>query len=218
MPLTLSATNLLTPSIISKYIFGVDDVTLGGILTAQEITAVELTADAVSAQIQRYCGFTFKSGSYTEVWDGAASDEIIPREIPITAITSLKFSANGDFSSATAFDPKLYCIGSNGMSVTLRNQMLTPRGRGLVQLVYTAGYATIPADLQLASLRQFQYMYKQIGKGDAMVGLKSIAKMNEAQTKDDSVGNSGLTSEVEGMLKSYTRFECSTSVMFTRVT
>jgi hypothetical protein len=51
-----------------------------------------------------------------------------------------------------------------------------------------------------------------------MVGLKMISKMNEAQSKDDSIGKSGLISEVEGMLKSYQRFECSTSVMFTRVT
>lgn len=218
MPLSLSSTNLLSSTVISKYIFGVDDVTLAGLLTAQEITALELSADAASAQVQKYCDFTFKSASYTEVWDGAASDELIPREIPITAITSLKFAANGDFTVADPIDSKLYCIGSKGMVVNLRNQMLTPRGRGMIQLIYTAGYTTIPADLQLAVLRQLQYLYKQIGKGDAMVGLKTISKMNEAQTKDDSIGDSGLITEVQGMLIPYCRFECSTSVMFTRVT
>lgn len=218
MPLTLSATNLLTSSTISKFIFGVDDVTVGSILTAQEITAVELSADSASAQIQKYCDFTFKSGTYTEVWDGAASDELIPREIPITGITSLKFAANGVFTAESAIPPEIYCIGSKGMSVNIRNGVLTPRGRGLMELIYTAGYTTIPPDLQFAALRQFQYLYKQIGKGDSMVGLKMISKMNEAQSKDDSIGKSGLISEVEGMLKSYQRFECSTSVMFTRVT
>jgi len=218
MALTLSSTNLLTPATISKYIFGVDDITTGGNLTTQQIAAIELTADAASAQIQRFCGFTFKSGNYTEVWDGAASDELIPREIPITSITSLKFCSNGDFSSIDPMDSKLYCIGSGGMVVNLRNQLLTPRGRGMIELKYAAGYSSIPADLQLAALRQFQYLYKQIGKGDAMVGLKSISKMNEAQTKDDSLAGSGLTVEVEGMIRTYTRFECSTSVMFTRVT
>jgi hypothetical protein len=218
MPLALSATNLLSAATISKFIFGVDDVTLGGILTTQEITALELAANAASAQIQKYCDFTFVSGSYTEVWDGAANDELIPREAPVTAITSLKFAANGVFTPESIIPAELYCIGFKGSSVVLRNGMLTPRGRGNVELIYTAGYATIPADLQLAALRQLQYLYKQIGKGDGMLGLKMISKMNEAQSKDDSLGNSGLITEVEGMLKSYHRFECSNSVMFTRVT
>ena len=218
MALTLSATNLLTPALISKFIFGVDDVTLGGILTTQEIVALTLAADAASMQIQKYCDFTFVSGSYTEVWDGAASDELIPREIPITEITSLKFCVNGDFASVDALNPKLYCIGSRGLVVNLRSSLITPRGRGLIELKYKAGYASIPQDIQFAAIRQLQYLYKQIGKGDSMVGLSQIAKMNESQVKDKSLGNSGLVTEVEGILKPYQRFECSQSVMFTRVT
>lgn len=218
MPLALSATNILTSSVISKFIFGVDDVTLGNILTAQEITAVELSADAASSQIQKYCDLMFISADYTEVWDGAATDEIIPREWPITAITSVKFAANGVFDDSAIIDSKLYNISNHGMSITFRNGMLTPRGRANVEVIYTAGYTTIPADLQIAALRQLQYLYKQIGKGDGMLGLKSIQKFNEGQSKDDSLSNTGLILEVEGMLKAYKRFECSDSVMFTRVT
>lgn len=216
MALALSATNLLTPAIISKYIFGVDDVTTGGLLTPQQQVAVELSADAASSQIQKATGFIFKQGTYTEVWDGVASDEIIPREIPITAITSVKFSPNGDFASATPLQSNLYYF-PQGLFVAFRGDILVPRGRGMCQIIYTAGYTDIPADLQLAALKQFQYLYKQIGKGDAMVGLKTISKMNEAQTKDESVGKSGLISEVEGMIKPYMRFETSRSIMFTRV-
>lgn len=218
MALALSSTNLLTSAIISKFIFGVDDVTVGNILTPQEITALELTANASSSQIQKYCDFTFVAGNYTEVWDGAANDEIIPREVPITSITSVKFAANGVFAQADPIDADLYAIGSRGMVINFRNGVLTPRGRAMVEIKYAAGYSTIPYDIQFATLRQLQYLYKQIGKGDSMVGLKTISKMNEAQTKDDSLGDSGLVTEVEGMLKSYKRFECSTSVMFARVT
>lgn len=218
MPLTLSATNLLAEPLLSKFIWGVDDATVGGILTPQERVAVELAVNAASAQIQKYCDLTFVSGSYTEVWDGAANDEVIPREWPITAITSVKWAANGVFTPESIIDPSLYVIGSKGMSINFRNGMLTPRGRGLIEIIYTAGYATIPYDLQMAALKQFQYLYKQIGKGDSMLGLSQIAKMNESQVKDASIGNSGLITEVEGMLKSYHRFECSMSVMFTRVT
>jgi hypothetical protein len=219
MALSLSALNLLTPSEISKFIFGVDDVTVGSILTSQQIFSLEMAADAASALIQKYCDFTFISGNYVEIWDGAASDEVIPREIPITAISEVRFSENGIFtSSSTIVSSDLYSIGSRGLSINLKNGILTPRGRGSVKVSYTAGYTTIPKDLKFAALKQLQYMYKQIGKGDGMTGLKMISKMNEAQTKDDSIGSSGLISEAEGMVRGYQRFECSSSVMFTRVT
>lgn len=217
MPLTLSATNLLDSSIISKFIFNVDDVTTGSLLTPQQRTAFELIADAASAQVQKFCDFLFKQGTYTEVWDGGFADEIIPREVPITAITSIKFAGNGDFASVTPLDSAAYCIGSRGLVINFRDGLLTPRGRGMVQVVYQAGYSPIPPDIQLATLRQLQYLYKQIGKGDAMLGLKSISKMNESQTKDDTLGRSGLIVEVEGMLAPYRRFETSSSIMFTRV-
>lgn len=217
MPLSLSNTNLLDSPTISKFIFGVNDVTVGNILTPQEIAALELASDAASGQVQKFCDFTFVYGKYVEVWDGAANDEIIPREIPIVSIDSLKFAANGVFDDNTLVDPICYCIGSRGLVINLRNQLLTPRGRGIVQVTYNAGYQTIPSDIRFAALRQLQYLYKQIGKGDSMLGLKTIAKMNESQTKDDSLGKNGLISEVEGLLRSYQRFECSTSIMFTRV-
>lgn len=218
MALTLSTTNLLTPALISKFIWGVDDVTVGSILTPQEITAVELAANAASAQIQKFIDYMVISGSYTEVWDAAANDELLPTEIPITAITSIKFATNGDFSGGALIDSAMYCIGLRGMSINLRNGFLTPRGRGVIEVKYTAGYTTIPYDLQFAALKQLQYLYKQIGKGDAMLGLSQIAKMNESQVKDATIGNSGLITEVEGMLKPWRRFECSNSVMFTRTT
>jgi len=216
MALTLSPTNLLDAATISKFIFGVDDVTMGALLTPQQQFAVELAADSASAQIQKATGFYHVAGSYIEVWDGAASDEIIPREIPITAITSIKFSASGDFAAAPALDTNLYYI-AQGLFIALRSDLLTPRGRGMIEIKYDAGFATVPADLRLAALRQLQYLYKQVGKGDSMVGLKSISKMNESQTKDSNLGITGLTTEVEGMIAPYRRFETSSSIMFTRV-
>ena len=219
MPLNLSSTNLLTSAEISKFIYNCDDISLpvtGG-LTSQQIFALEVIADSASALIQRHCDFTFVKSNYVETWDGAGSDEIIPREIPITAISSIKFSTNLNFSSASAIDTNLYCIGSKGLSINFLNGVITPRGRSCVQVAYTAGYENIPKDIKFAALRQMQYMIKQMGKGDGMTGLKMISKMGEAQTKDDSIATSGLIIEVEGMLNSYQRFECSTSTMFTRV-
>ena len=218
MALNLDPLNLLAEPIISKFMFGVDDITATPKLTAQQIVALELMADTASEQVRAFCDFAIKEASYTEVWDGAASDELIPHEIPITAITSVKFAANGDFTSVDPLPIVAAVIGSRGMVINLRDNLLTPRGRGMVQIVYTAGYAVVPKMIQFATLRQLQYLYKQMGQGDAMTGLESIAKMNESQKKDSNLGQNGLLTEVEGMLKDFRRFDSPNSIMFTRVT
>lgn len=218
MPLDLAAGSLLVEPLVSKFIFGVDDVTLTPQLSAQQRIAFELACDTASEQVKKFCDFSIVEGTYTEVWDGAAADELIPRETPITSVTSVKFSGSGDFSDSQALPANTVVIGSNGQVINLRGNVLTPRGRGMVEIVYVAGYASVPKMIQLATLRQIQYLYKQLGKGDAMTGLKTITKMNESQTKDDSLGRTGLLTEVEGMLKSFARFDAPNSIMFTRVT
>lgn len=196
----------------SRFFFKADDGSSG--LTAQDIAAIELAMGAVCAQIKRHVGSEILEGTYTEVWDGAASDELVPTERPITAVSSIKFAPNGDFSTANVVPSE--AIFFDKYSIKLRG-MRYPFGTGMTQVIYTAGYPTIPKDIQLAVIMQFQWVYKQIGKGDAMVGLKSIAKMQESQTKDDSLGTMALRSEVVGMLENYRRFEAPLSIKFARV-
>jgi len=215
MALLLNDESLVESRTVCRFVFGEDDITSNTKYSTQDIAAIILAIDAASAQIKRYCDFNFFQAQYSEVWDSQASDEIIPREIPIVSISSLKISANGDFSDAQEVSTELY--GHNGKVINFRNGYRPPRGRGAIQVIYRAGFDPIPADIQMATLLQFQYLYKKLGTGDEMVGLKSAAKMGENQSVDDNVKESGLLSNVEGMLKPYVRFEAPQSIMFNRV-
>jgi hypothetical protein len=228
MAFSLGSHALVDSATLSKFIWGVDDASSGltpTALTTQQVTAIELLVNAISRQICRHISSEIKAGTYTEVWDGAGSDDLVPSEWPINSVTSVKFSANGDFSSATALPTTV--IAYDKYSIKLRDVRF-PIGRGLVQVVYNAGYSTVPEDIQLACLLQFQWAYKKIGKGDAMIGLQSVSKHvgsgTESQQKDPSIsasggrGNGGLISEVVGFLEPYRRFEAPLSIMFSRVT
>ncbi len=225
MAFSFAPNALLTAEQVSKFLFGVDDPTttppqgsMAPISTQQQFN-IELVVNALSDQITRYVGYELKEGTFTEVWDAAGSDELVTRQQPITSVSSLKISGNGDFSGGATYDTQSYVW--DRYSIRLRNSNF-PIGRGMIQVIYTAGYSTLPNDIVMAALLQLQYLYRKIGKGDGMVGLSSIAKSvaggaNESQSKDSNVSAEGLIGEVVGMLKSYRRMEIPNSVMYARV-
>lgn len=215
---------LVESETLSRFIWGVDDATsdVTPALSDVLIANVQFAVDAISRQIMRHCSSNIKSATYEEVWDGAASDELVVTEFPITAVSDFRFAQNGDFSNAQ----NLYALSGapicfDKYSIKLRN-FRTPVGRGAVRATYTAGYEDVPGDIQLAVCLQFQWLYAKLGKsGDGMAGISAITKTiggaSESQTKDSSIKKGGLISEVVGMLEGYQRFEAPLSIMFTRV-
>lgn len=225
MAFSFASHALIDSETLSRFIWGVDDATgdLTGaaVLTDQAIANIELGVNAISRQIMRHVSSDIKSAAYQEDWDGAASDELVPTERPITAVSSILFAPGGQFSEAQNLVTVPGAVCFDRYSIKLRGFRM-PEGRGVVRVIYTAGYASVPEDVQLAVAMQFQYVYRKFGKtGDGMVGLKTISKAiggaNESQTKDDTLKKSGLIAEVIGMLEGYQRFEAPLSIMFARV-
>lgn len=212
---------LIDSRTLSQFIFGVDDATAGlkdgKTLTAQQIAMIALCVNAASQAIIRHVCSNIKAADYCETWDGTCADELIPKEWPVLEIKTggVKFSANGDFTNARAL-PDLLTY-TDGHTIMFRNGVETPRGRGLVRITYRAGYEDVPHDIQVACMLQFQWLYKQLGTGNPMLGISSISKMQEAMSKDTALAKGGLLSEVVGILESYRRFEAPHSMMFTRV-
>lgn len=218
MSFTFADLALVDSTTISQFVWGVDDATsdLGGNdeLSDQDVAMVQMLVNVASQQIIRHVDSDIKETSYVEVWDGAASDELVPRRRPITGVTSVKIASNNDFSVSQGIPSEV--INFNQRSITFRSLQL-PFGRGLIQVTYTAGYADVPYDIQMATIMQYQWLRSQLGKSGFMNGLKSISKMGETQTKDSSIGKFGLRDEVVGMLETYSRFEAPLSIMFSRV-
>lgn len=217
MAFTFESNALVTSEQVSKFIWGVDDASVGAspTLSSQQVFSVQFLVNSISAQIRRHVNSSIVAGDYTETWDGAASDELIPRERPINSVASIKFSGNGDFTQSDPLPNTGYFVDK--YSVKFRGGMVTPRGRGLIQITYNAGYSAIPNDIVFATLLQLQWGWRQIGKGDSFVGIKQMAKMHESQVKDTDIGTYGLRAEVVGLLSPYRSFMAPMSVMFTKV-
>lgn len=223
MAFDLASHCLVDSETLSRFVWGVDDATeLSGsdALSDEAIANVVLIVAGISRQIMRHVSSDIKQATYTEVWDGAASDELVPTEWPVTAVSSLKFAPAGDFASAQNLVSVTGAVCFDKYAIKLRGFRL-PAGRGVVQAVYTAGYATVPEDIQIACCLQFQWLWRKRGLGDGLVGMQSITKAigqaSESQTKDSAVKKSGLIAEVIGILEGHRRFEAPHSIMFARV-
>lgn len=221
MPFSFSDDALVDSATVCNLFYGVADPftpispATDPLCSDAEKYYVEFAINSASEQIKSFCSRNFKESTYTEVFDGQNADLIIPKHYPITSIASIKFGSPTTFSSTDPLQADCYSFDEE--YIYLMDGVLTPRGRGLVQVVYTAGYSTIPFAIQQACIIQAQYLLKFQGKeGSAMLGYKSVGKMGEQATRDDSVSDHGLVTEAKGMLLQYKRMEAPLSVMFNR--
>lgn len=119
----------------------------------------------VDTVIQNYTGRkSFESGVRTEYLDGNGKDELFLGHCPLTDVTGVWVDSDGYYGKGTdAFpDESEWEEGSyfvpyseeadedNASMLVALNRVWT-EGRGNIKVTYTAGYETIPTDLELAA-------------------------------------------------------------------
>jgi uncharacterized phiE125 gp8 family phage protein len=186
-------------------------VTLAQGKTYLKIPALDLTQDSMveffinasSDYIESETDRMLKSQSHTEYHDGKKSNILVLREFPVTAIASVKLDNTGKFSgSETLVDPENYTIGDEGNSLYYRGYL--PSGYRNIQVIYTAGLTTIPADLQNACLWAMTYYYqmrenRDIGRSAKGKGDESVSILQE------------MPPEVKNVVARFTRLEVANS-------
>lgn len=132
MPLKSNAlTTLVAAKAYLKLQVSVDDATIEDLINAS------------SSAIENYCKRKFKEQAYLDdEYDGTGKDHILLDQYPVKLIESV--SIDGTPLSTGQYKVKK----RNG--VLLNNGGIWPRGEINVTVSYTAGYAEIPADLELA--------------------------------------------------------------------
>jgi uncharacterized phiE125 gp8 family phage protein len=106
-------------------------------------STVEDLINASSSAIENYCKRKFKEQAYLEEeYDGTGKNHILLDQYPVKSIESV--SIDGTLLSTGQFKVKK----RNG--VLLNNGGIWPRGEINITVSYTAGYAEIPSDLELA--------------------------------------------------------------------
>lgn len=127
-----------------------------GITSASEDAMLTALVSAASTQIENYCNRIFAQASYTETRNGNDAGAIFVRQFPIVSVQSVVVSglvvpaATDTTSFGYTFDEERIYIRRDRWDAPARVSgypVRFERGVQNVVLQYTAGYATIPADL-----------------------------------------------------------------------
>lgn len=108
--------------------------------------------DSANDFVISYIGREIESASYTEFFDGDGQREILMKNYPVTTLTS--FEENTGTLQTPVWTPKdatTYKLSPNIAKLFLT--FYKTRGFQNFKVVYTAGYATIPGDIKLATLK-----------------------------------------------------------------
>lgn len=135
--------------------------------------------NAASMAIEVYCSRTFLSAAYTETRDGTGTRKMTMRNFPVTAVASV-------FVDGQAVPARLSPL-SNGytfddLKVALTGYVFTS-GMGNVTVTYTAGFASVPYDIEQACIEAVSLRYK--AKDRLGVNSKSLAGESISFTNDD---------------------------------
>lgn len=164
-----------------------------------EDARLELFINAASAFIETYCSRRFKSQSYTELQSGRQNNYIVPLHFPITAISEIRISNTSAWSdAATLVSDEDYLISDYGTSIQLWFNVL--HGYNNVRIIYTAGYTTLPSDLELAAMWAVEWYYRHRQRAD--MGKISTSK------GDESIGIlASMPPQITEILNGYKRLE-----------
>jgi len=116
---------------------------------------------AASRAIERYCNRTFAVTAYTETHSGRNLPRVWLANRPVVAVTSVTVdgqaldNTTGDAWTVTPETGELLRGGGRGDP---RFAPWFPWGRNNIVVAYTAGFATVPADVQLAARYLVQHM------------------------------------------------------------
>jgi hypothetical protein len=172
-----------------------------GITDNSKDSLLTLLGTAVSKQIETYTGRTFESTVYTnEEYDGNGTRELKLKHFPVVTFTKLeRNNAEDNTDDWTELDSSDYWVDTNSGVVSrvsgfldyeptaendLSNESLFTWGKNRYRATYTAGYATVPEDVQLVTMLSVSNLFKT-GKNP---NLKSESLGDHSITFKDSLG------------------------------
>ena len=150
--------------------------------------------------IKQYCDRKFIQETFTQYYDGKGRGELFLRDYPIISVTTL----NSDSSRAYAVEDNINISDdvlvdkSAGILQLWNNESAFASGHASVKVVYDAGYAVIPRDIQEACLLLVQHVYKRFYQ-DQKIGVSS----ESIGDRTTSFETSGIPSKVRVILDRY---------------
>lgn len=144
------------------------------ISTDTDDTVLESLISAESARIDAYLSRALASQSYDIVFGGNGKQSMVFQQYPITAVASVEI----DGVAVPAYS------SSTGYGYTFSNWRIQLIGKSWTwgvnncHVVFTAGYATIPADIRQACLELVALRYRErerIGHSSKSIGGETVS-------------------------------------------
>lgn len=135
-------------------------------LDTEHDTELEELINASYLLLEGYIHHPLKSATYTEDYDGDATNTLILRKYPIISITSIHDDTARAFGADTLVPATDYVLDNEeevGAVRLFQNTSIFTRGIKNVRVVYVAGYATIPADAARACILLVAWLFNRAG-------------------------------------------------------
>jgi len=159
-----------------------------GITGSAQDTLLELLIDKTTVFIETYCGRRFKETTYTnEEYDGTGNRELLLNNYPVTSFNRLQTNnATNNSDSWETIDTEDYFRYDTEGKLRFVSQSFLALPQ-VYRSTFTAGYATIPHDLEWACLKMCASAYqKRLGEGvvSERLGDHNIVWLQDALMKN----------------------------------
>lgn len=127
----------------------------------QETT--EFIISSVSEQAKRIMGRNIVLGSSEEIRHGTGQQTLLLEEYPVSSVSALYIDTGFQFSESTLLDSTDYFVNKQIGQIELFWRHFPCRALGRsVKIVYEAGFADVPADIQQATLESVRWNFDRI--------------------------------------------------------
>lgn len=146
---------------------------------------------ATSTQIQKWIGYQVMQAQYTRTFDGLGSPKLYVPDLPLVSVQSL-------IIDTLSIQPGIVSGGAQQAGYYFNNEAIGLVGyyftRGLQNITasYTAGYATVPPDLEQACLDWMKVSWSN----QSMTGLGTNVISVKAGDTDINFGGKGNVTDV----------------------
>lgn len=162
-----------------------------------------------TSKLEVYCDRFLKQRiGVVEYQDGFAQNRLLLDQWPAVKPTELWIDCSGEFTDVTKklattdYALDLSARGE-GIGVVLTKSSFFPKGIKNIKIVYNAGFAVVPDDLEGACLWTVQFLYNM--RGTESVNIEAKGKNQENTTYRDN-----LPAFITETLLAYKRFEWPT--------
>lgn len=184
--------------------------TMTGITSTNQDTRIAALCESVSQLVKTYCNNTFvdfATDAKTEIYNIDYNEHFVQlTETPIIAITSVAERDNptGSYTTLTnnedyyvdSVTDTIFRVDSGGKEKTFKS------GKGAVKVVYTAGYSTLPQDLELAVMDLITYYLKDERKQRQTIAGASLSNQPSTSQRD----NVGFPDHIKRVLDLYKNY------------